>query len=287
MTEATPVWPAGAALGEGVLWSARDDAVYWVDILGNCIHRLSLATGARTTWNTPENIGWIIERREMPGFIVGLKSGFAECTLEPLTFRSLGPLEPDLPDNRMNDATADPTGRIWAGTMDKASSAASSSGSLYRLDLDGVSTRVDTGYTVTNGPAISPDGAILYHTDTLRGSVYRFEISPEGTLRNKQLHIQFEEAWGAPDGMTVDAGGGLWIAHWGGGRVSRFSPQGVLERHIAIPTPNVTKCCFAGANLDRMFVTTAAVDTGNDPLAGSLFEVDPGAVGLPTQTFGG
>ena len=104
-------------LGEGPLWSARENALYWVDILGQRLHRLSLADDRITGWEMPEPIGWVIERRSAPGFIAGFASGFAEVMLDPLAIRPIGDPEPELPGNRMNDAKADPAGRIWAGTM--------------------------------------------------------------------------------------------------------------------------------------------------------------------------
>lgn len=271
-------------LGEGPLWSARDNAVYWVDILGRRLHRLSLADDGIDRWDMPEPIGWVIERRSEPGFIAGFASGFAELTLDPLTIRSIGNPEPELPGNRMNDAKADPAGRIWAGTM--AADCKGMEGSLYRLDPDRRWTRVDGPYGIANGPAISSDGGTIYHTDTGLGLIYRFDVHDDGTLGPRQIHLRFEPDWGTPDGMTLDADGGLWVAHWGGSRVSRFAPDGKLERSIALPASQITSCTFAGPNLDRMFVTSAA-DGVDEPHAGKLFEIEPGCRGLPTQLFGG
>jgi D-xylonolactonase len=271
-------------LGEGPLWSARDNAVYWVDILGQRLQQLSLADGAIEHWDMPEPIGWVIERRNAPGFIAGFYSGFAELTLEPFAIRPIGDPEPHLPGNRMNDAKADPQGRIWAGTM--AANCKDVAGSLYRLDTDRRWTKVDGPYGITNGPAISADGWTLYHTDTALGLIYRFDVKEDGTLGERQPFIRFEPAWGFPDGMTLDEEGGLWVAHWGGGRVSRFTPDGLLDRSIALPASQITSCTFAGPELDRMFVTSAA-DGVDEPNAGMLFEVDPGCRGLPTLLFGG
>jgi sugar lactone lactonase YvrE len=273
-------------LGEGLLWSARENAVYWVDILAPALHRLSLADGTTSSWPMPEKIGWVAERRDRPGFIAGLQSGFYELTLEPLVCRALVDPEPQYPNNRLNDATVDHLGRIWAGTMDCG--AKLETGSLYCLGVDHRVTCRDTGYIVTNGPAISPGNDCLYHNDTGRGVVYRFTLTPEGEILDKREFLRFPQDWGLPDGMTVDAEGGLWIAHWGGGRVSRFDPDGRLERVIPLPVSQVTNCKFAGAELDRMFVTSAAVERSDEPLSGALFEVDPGAVkGLAPHSFGG
>jgi sugar lactone lactonase YvrE len=271
-------------LGEGLFWSAREGAVYWTDILAPALNRLSLADGRVTRWPMPEMIGWVIERRDAPGFVAGFRSGFAELTLDPVRVVPIADPEPDLPDNRLNDAKADRRGRIWAGTM--PITADRPSGSLYRLDPDRRVARVDTGYTVANGPAISPGGEWLYHTDTVPGRVYRFALDEDG-IRDRGLFIQFQPGWGKPDGMTVDAEGGLWIAHWGGGRISRFTPDGALDRSIALPASQITNICFAGEALDRMFVTSAATGLEDEAEAGALFEVDAGVRGLPPGRFAG
>ncbi|MDX1556199.1 MAG: SMP-30/gluconolactonase/LRE family protein, partial [Xanthomonadales bacterium] len=117
--------------------------------------------------------------------------------------------------------------------------------------------------------------------------VYRFPLSDDGTPGEREIFIEFPKDWGHPDGMTVDAEDGLWIAHWGGGRVSRFTPNGKLDRAIELPASQITSCVFAGPDLDRMFVTSAAENKPDEPDAGKLFEVDPGVHGLPQSRFAG
>jgi sugar lactone lactonase YvrE len=272
-------------LGEGPLWSARDNAVYWVDILAPALHRYSLADSSVDSWPMPAKIGWVIERRDRPGFIAGLQSGFAELVLEPFACRLIADPEPDLPDNRLNDAKADHLGRIWAGSMD--CEVREATGSLYRLDPDFSVTRQDRGYRVTNGPAFGLGRDCLYHNDTGLGVVYRFDLGPAGEIGNRTEFLKFPRDWGFPDGMTVDAEGGLWIAHWGGGRISRFTPDGKLDRSIPLPASQITSCTFAGPDLDRLFVTSAAKDRPDEPQAGMLFEVDPGVRGLAPNLFAG
>ena len=271
-------------LGEGTLWSARDNALYWTDIVAPALNRLSLSNGKVDRWTMPEPLGWVAERQS-GGFIAGLQSGFASLTLDPLLIEPIGDPEPDLPGNRMNDGKADADGRIWCGTMDMAEEA--DSGAFYRLDPDGRWTRMDSGYRVPNGPAFSPCGNWLYHTDSARRSVYRFARTDGGGLADRALFIQFGEEDGYPDGMTVDAEGHLWIAHWDGARISRFSPEGKLDRAIALPARQITNICFAGAGLDRMFVSSAAVGLPESDYDGALFEVDAGVRGLPTPLFAG
>ena len=161
------------------------------------------------------------------------------------------------------------------------------SGGLYRFDADHSVSSMDGGYMIANGPAFSPAHDYLYHTDSGRGLVYRFVLNADGTLRDRIVFLEFEPGWGKPDGMTVDVEGALWIAHWGVGRVSRFTPEGEVDRVIHLPTAQLTSCTFAGENLDRMFVTSACIDNEQDPLAGALFEVDPGTRGFNPGKFAG
>jgi len=274
-----------ALLGEGPLWMARENAVYWVDIKGKTLHRLTLADRQHSSWAMPDMLGWIVERQSGAGFIAGFRRGFARLQLDPLHIEPLGLLEPDLPDNRMNDAAVDRSGCIWAGTMDDREAAPN--GALYRLDPAGDWTCRDRGYVVSNGPTFDPNHGLLYHTDTSRRVIYRFPLRADGTLGAREVFVEFQEDWGSPDGMATDAEGGIWVAHWGGGRLSRFLPDGSLERSIALPVSQVTSCCFAGADLERMFVTTAAIGRPDEPLAGRLFEVSPGVRGAPCYAYAG
>jgi xylono-1,5-lactonase len=277
--------PARALLGEGPLWVARENAVYWVDIKGKALHRLGLSAGAHASWSMPDMLGWVVERRDEPGFIAGFRSGFARLSLDPLRIEPICAPEAHLPDNRLNDAAVDRAGRIWAGTMDDTERAAT--GALYRLDADGRCTVHDTGYVVSNGPTFSPGHDVLYHTDTGRGVIYRFPLAADGSLGRREEFVVFRAGWGSPDGMATDVEGGIWVAHWGGGRLSRFLPDGRLDRVITLPVSQVTSCCFAGAALDRMFVTTASVGRESEPRAGCLFEVEPGVRGAPTYAYRG
>jgi sugar lactone lactonase YvrE len=272
-------------LGEGCLWSASAGAIYWVDILGKRLRRLTLATGSVAAWEMPRAIGWVIERRDRPGLIAGLDTGFAWLTLEPFAVLPFLDPEPHLPANRMNDACADRHGRIWAGTMPFACDVPS--GAFYRLDPDRRCVRVDGPYQIPNGPAILPDASALFHTDTARGHIYRLPIHDDGSLGPRTLFVDFEDRPGDPDGMTLDADGGLWVAHWGGARVTRFDPAGRAERHIPLPASQVTSTTFAGDDLSRLFVTSAATGIDDEPEAGALFEVDPGCRGLPTERYAG
>ena len=233
----------------------------------------------------PEPIGWIVPRASKPGFIAGFKSGFATLTLDPIAIGKIGAPEPERESNRLNDAKVDAYGRIWAGSMDDEEKRVS--GALYRLDPTLQWSRMDDGYGVANGPTFSPAGDALYHTDSARRVVYRFVLSPDGLISERREFVRFADDWGYPDGMTTDNEGGIWIAHWDGARVSRFTPDGKLDRAIALPVSRPTSCVFAGPELDRLFVTSASIGREDEPLAGALFELDVGVRGAPSFAFAG
>lgn len=271
-------------LGEGLYWSQQEGALYWTDILAPALNRLSLATGQVDRWEMPETIGWIVEREHAPGFIAGFRSGFCELELDPVTVTPFATPEPHPAANRLNDAKADRWGRIWAGSMPMG--ADQPSGHLFRLDPDRTVSHVDSGYIVANGPAISPDGRWLFHTDSAARKVYRFALDEHG-VREREIFIRFDEGWGVPDGMCFDTEGGLWIACWGAGRVARFDAQARITRTIDLPASQISNVCFGGDDLDIMFVTSACVDRPDEPLAGSLFRIDAGARGFAPFQFAG
>ena len=276
----------GAILGEGPLWSKRDQCVYWVDILSHNLHAYYL-NGESKAWHFPEPIGWVIER-EKGGFIAGLMSGFAEVTLDPLTIKHIATPYPHEPENRLNDAKADNLGRIWAGSMHKPIEKVS--GAFYRLNTDLSWQEVDGPYKIANGPTFSADHARVYHTDTGRNEIYVFDVIG-GELANKTLWLTFPEDWGGRDGMTSDAQGAIWIAHWGPGKITRFNPDATVDFSIDLPAKQITSLCFAGDSLDRVFVTSAAENLPEDREGGTLFEIPApllrGHTGLEPQKFGG
>jgi len=272
-------------LGEGPVWVPERERLFWVDIVAPALRWLDLASGAAGTRPFPEPLGWIIPRAGRRDFIVGLKSGFAVFDLEAGRLTPIGDPEPEYPDNRLNDAKVDGAGRIWAGSMHQAETAVS--GALHRLDPDLTWRRMDTRYGVANGPTFSLDGRILYHSDSAARTVYALDLAGDGTLSGKRAFLRFPDDWGWPDGMTTDAEGCLWIAHWGGARISRVDPDGRLMRAIPLPAPNITSCAFAGAELNRLFVTSASRGAEHVPESGALFELDVGVRGLPPRAFGG
>lgn len=270
-------------LGEGPTWSARENALFWVDILGRRVHRMSLDGDRVDSFDQPDYAAWIIER-EHGGFIAGIGLDIVRLDLADNKREIIGSVDKGVPGNRLNDAKADVQGRIWAGTMPVT--ADRPSGAFYRIDTDGLIAHVDSPYTIANGPAIDPAGKFLLHTDTALRTIFRFEIRDDGALGAREPFIVFESDWGNPDGMTFDAAGGLWVACWGASCVTRFDADGRRSRTIPLPASQITSCTFAGPNFDRMFVTSAAVGI-DEPLGGALFEMDPQCRGLPTHMYRG
>jgi sugar lactone lactonase YvrE len=266
-------------LGEGLLWSARDGAVCWTDILGKRVNRLTLASGAIDSCELPDVVGWLVER-EAGGFVAGVGRGVVALTLDPLTVTPLVSLdEPE--DNRVNDAKADAAGRIWFGTMPFGCDRPV--GSFYRLDRGEVA-RIEGGYTIPNGPAVADD--FLLHTDTALGTIFRYPLRDDGSTGPRTPFVTFEEGWGSPDGMAFDADGNLWVACWGASCVAQFDTAGKRIRTIGFPASQITNVVFAGERLERMFVTSAA-DGVDEEHGGALFEVDAGCRGRAPYRYKG
>ena len=164
---------------------------------------------------------------------------------------------------------------------------------MNRLDSNLSVHKMDDGYAVANGPAFSLDSATLYHTDSVRRTIYAFDLGSDGEISNKRVFLRLKDrAEGFPDGMTVDSENCIWLCHFAGGRVSRYSPAGEMLQVIPMPVPNITSCTFGGPKLDTLYITTAhlhlkTADISRYPLAGSLFSCKPGVVGVPTPKFAG
>lgn len=279
-----------AILGEGPVWDEQTQTLYWVDIDRGELHQC-LADGSRQkSTQIGQRIGCIALRRTEPGFIAGLERSIALLTLNPLTIRTLAPVDAHLLQHRCNDGKCDSAGRFWVGTYNEAATEAT--GWFFRFDAAGVLTRTAGPFICANGPAFSPDGNIAYCVDSYGKVVYRYDVSPAGELSGQGVFRRFDgEGSGFPDGLTCDASGCVWIAQWGASRVSRFSPGGECLEVIDLPVSQPTSCAFGGAGLRRLFITTASqgldAASNQNGLAGAVFAVDLPVGGLPAARFDG
>lgn len=278
----TCVWPVGAVLGEGPCWDPRCARLVFVDIRGGMVHALSPETGAFRSWRTAGRIcsvgvpgpGW-----QAPGgfgdtpYLCCGDEGFAWLSLEDETPRLVHIAHPEmhLAENRFNDGKMGPDARFWAGTMHDPETLAT--GTLYAFAANGQLQALDSGYAVANGPAFSPDGTTVYHTDSARQTIYAFTIAAKGQLVDKRVFLLFGTGEGHPDGMTTDAEGNLWVAMWDGARIEKVSPLGERLGAVQMPTPRVTSCTF-GPDERTLYVTSARIGLSQpDDVAGGLFRV--------------
>jgi sugar lactone lactonase YvrE len=268
--------------GEGPVWHPGWGGLRFVDMLAGDV--MTLAPDGTLDRRHVGSVVAAVRPRRGGGAVLGLERGFA---LEDAD-GSLHP-QPDLWDDpgiRMNEGGCDPDGRFYCGSMayDQSPGAAA----LYRLDAAGGVERVLEGVTVSNGLEWSPDGTRAYYNDTPTSRITVFDYDPAAGLLNPRVFAELPNG-GRPDGLTVDAEGGVWTALYGGGAVHRYGQDGTLTARIEVPTPVVTACTFGGDDLDRLFITTSqeGVDTDADPLAGSLFFADVGVRGLPARPYAG
>lgn len=289
MSQPVPVTEVVTILGEGAIW--HESSFYWIDILGKAVHVYDPASGTHRAIPLPECVGTVVPRAS-GGLVVALQNGLAHVDLESGRVTPLGePVDPR-PTTRFNDGKCDPAGRLWVGTMGFNSEPGL--GSLYMFDVDGrVETKIPS-VTVSNGICWSHDARRMYYIDTPTHEVWSFDYDVNtGAISGKQVVVRFEEGKGAPDGMTIDADGNLWIALWGGSAVVCHDPATGERLHaIELPCEQVTSCAFGGPDLGDLYITTARVGytpekLAEQPLAGRLFRVRPGVKGVRASVYRG
>jgi sugar lactone lactonase YvrE len=279
----SPVWPLEAELGEGPVWVERDRALWFVDIKKQQVHRYDPATGEKRSWDSPQQVGFILPA-EGGGFVAGLQSGLYHFDETSGAFDLIVEVEPDKPNNRLNDGVTDPSGRLWFGTMDNSEK--DKTGAFYRY-AGGRLTATDIGgISITNGPAVSPDGSLFYFVDTLKGTIEVADIAGDGSLGSRRPFVRIDPRDGYPDGPTIDSEGCVWISLYAGWEARRYSPSGELVQRVRFPVANITKLAFGGADLKTAYATTARQMLTPDviaeqPLIGALFEFSVDVAGVP------
>jgi sugar lactone lactonase YvrE len=281
-----------ARIGEGPLWDHERARLLWVDIPANALHEFDPQSGTDTVTDVGQPIGAVAVCAR-GGLVAALRDGFGFLPPEGRGVSGLVEVEKDRPANRMNDGKCDCRGRFWAGTM--AWDHTPGAGSLYCLERSAGGCRVSvvlTGLTVANGLDWSPDNRRMYYIDspTQRVDVFDFDAA-RGAVSNRRTFVAIPPSDGMPDGMVVDAEGGVWVALFGGGRIRRYAASGEIDIEVRVPVTLVTSCGFGGPHLDQFYITTARhrltpEEAMAQPTAGGVFVCRPGPVGRPPFRFG-
>jgi sugar lactone lactonase YvrE len=282
-----PVGDVAAVLGEGPYWRPEDDALLWVDVARGHLHMTSVQLGETIT----------IELDTVSAAFPAVGGGIITAGGHRLMLRATRPGEgwagriiaeaPARDGVRFNDASVDPAGRVWVGSMDIKEK--EPLGTLYRLDSGGTLTPVVKGATVSNGIGWSPDGTRMYYNDSPLRRIDMFDYDQAtGEAYQGRMFADLSGADGFPDGLTVDADGYVWVAMFAGGALRRFTPAGHQDAVIPLPVSQPTSCAFGGPGMADLFVTTAYRDLSEaqraaEPLAGRLLRLRPGPVGLPSS----
>ena len=273
------------------MWSVCEQALYWTDNLGGRIYRLEPERGSAQSYVLGQNV-MSIGLRERGGLVLALAKQLA--FYEPGgELELLMEVEQDQPRNRFNDGKVDRRGRYWAGTMndtdwDKPS------GSLYRLNPDLGLSRLQGAVVCANGLGWSPDDQTFYLGESFRYAIFAYDFDPDaGTLSARRVFATVDGSSGAfPDGLTVDAEGGVWSVQNGAGRLVRYAADGAVSHEVEVPLPQPTSCIFGGRELDVLYITTSRQNMTPKqlqryPLSGSVFAVRPGLSGVPEPSFAG
>lgn len=287
MSEVEHILAVGSELGEGPLWNVEEQALYWVDIQGNCFHRFRPASGAHEVFD----VGLLVSAlafRAAGGLLMATGQGLAFWEPETRALRFVADPEAGKPEARFNDGAVDRQGRFWVGTLSQDPTS-----SLYRLDADLSLHCMETGTTVSNGIGWSPDDKTMYFTDSRPRLIYAYDFdAATGEIENRRTFVHVPEGEGVPDGLTVDREGFVWSARWGGWKVVRYDPIGQVEREVRLPAQYPTSCTFGGPRLDELYITSAWTALGEagrkaQPLAGDLFRLPAGVRGFETPKFSG
>ncbi|CAH2604764.1 6-deoxy-6-sulfogluconolactonase [Rhodovastum atsumiense] len=277
-------------LGEGPVWCPRAQALWWVDIKGPAVRRWDAARDTTQSWSLPEAVGALALRGDGDGLLLALARGLA--FFDPATGALSPAAEPHGGDAdlRFNDGKCDRQGRFWAGTMGETRR--TPRGRLFRLQPQTGAQPVLEGLTIPNGPCWSPDGRIFYLADSPTRTIQAFPYDPAtGEIGPAACFARIEPP-GVPDGATVDAGGYLWSAEHGGGRITRYAPDGRVDRRLELPVSQPTSCAFGGPDLATLFITSAregldAAALAAQPLAGAVLAVATGVRGLAEPRYAG
>jgi len=279
-----------AILGESPVWSAAEQALYWVDIIAPSLNRFDPASGRNVAMPMPESIG-CFALRERGGYIVALRSGIWLARADGSLERQVAAAPYDRSHHRFNDGRCDRQGRFWIGSMNERRDA--NTAALLRLDADFALTRVLDDMMISNGLAWSPDGRTMYHADTPTRTIRSFDFDPvTGTPTRPRTFAHWSGETERPDGGAVDSAGNYWTAHYRGGKVVQLSPTGAVLADYPVPARCPTMCAFGGPDLRTLYVTSATNERPADelarfPFSGGIFTMRVDVPGLPEPHFAG
>jgi sugar lactone lactonase YvrE len=290
---ATCVLPARAQLGECPTWSVAEARLYWIDIDGRAVHRFDPATGHDEARSAPGRPGSLALTATPGRVLVAVEDRLAFLDWDSSAWTDWFALEPADNGNRMNDGRADPAGRFWVGSMSDRANDGVFSGMLHRIEPDGTAAVTRTGIGISNSVAFSPDARTMYFGDTTRDLVWAFDYNvSSGEATNERLFLDFATLPGRPDGAAMDEDGCYWIAAVYASAVLRVTPDGRVDRTIALAAPKPTMIAFGGPDRSTLFITTIGGGGSHEvdpayPDAGGLFAVEAGVRGLAEPVFAG
>lgn len=276
-------------LGECPNWDVANNRLLWADILGRKIHAVSLDDGARQSWSFDSEVG-CFGLTDKGRFVVALRNEVVLFDPESGAQEKLADLEADIPTNRSNDGKIGPDGAFWVGTMDGNPEKKEVAG-LYRVTGDGKVEPKVGGLKISNGLAWSPDGKLMYHSDSRGPWVNRWDFdSQTGDIANCTRFLDLDDTVGRPDGAAVDIEGCYWSAGVSAGNLNRFAPDGTLLLSIPMPAPNPTMPCFGGDDMKTLFVTShtenyTAEKRAAFPEAGKVFRLRVDVPGVAVNLF--
>jgi sugar lactone lactonase YvrE len=279
--------PAQCELAEGPFWDAAHGQLRWVDILRGQVHALDPVTDGHSWFETGGELGTAGLTRD-GGLVLALSDHFALAADDGADLRRLGDFAVDGSVFRFNDGKPDPWGSMWAGTCTLADKGPPCA--LYRVTPGGSVTELFGGIGLSNGLDWTDDRRSFYFADSYAGGVDVFATDPDtGALSGRRQFVPV--SGGLPDGLTLDAEGGLWLAVWGSGELRRYAPDGRLDTVVKLPVTQVTSAAFGGADLSTLYITTARenftpAEVAAQPQAGDIFACTPGVTGRPPYLFG-
>jgi L-arabinonolactonase len=287
MSEVEHVVEAQHTLAEGPVWDPEKQTLYWVNIEGESVHRFHPESGRYAHFHIGMAVGSLALRKQ-GGMVLATRHGFQFYSLETGELTPIVDPEAHLPETRFNDGAVDRRGRFWAGTA-----GANGTGSLYRLDPDLSVHRMVGDISMSNGIGWSPDDKTMYYTDSDQKTIWAFDFDVEsGMLANRRDFVASHDEPGVPDGLTVDSEGFVWSARWGGWKITRYDPNGKVERVVEVPVENPTSCAFGGPNLDQLYITSAwtgmsPAQRARQPHAGDILRLQTTVKGQVESRFAG